>query len=69
MLKKSLADAMQGENRLDSGAYTAVREHFEAVFNAEAPPETFSAACQMGNGPPSVSSAWSSVGPPETAIR
>jgi hypothetical protein len=35
-LKKSLVDAMQGENRIESGAYTAVREHFEAVFNAAA---------------------------------
>jgi hypothetical protein len=44
-LKKPLVDAMQGENRLERGAYTAVREHFEAVFNAEAPPEAFSTAC------------------------
>jgi hypothetical protein len=45
LLKKSPVDAMQGENRLESGAYTAVREHFEAVLNAEAPPEAFSTAC------------------------
>jgi hypothetical protein len=43
-LKKSLVDAMQGENRLESGAFTAIREHFEEAFNAEAPPETFSTA-------------------------
>jgi hypothetical protein len=41
LLKKSPVDAMQGENRLESGAYTAVREHFEAVFNVEASPEAF----------------------------
>jgi hypothetical protein len=35
-LKKSLVDAMQGENRFESGAYTAVREHFEPIFNAAA---------------------------------
>jgi hypothetical protein len=36
LLKKSLVDAMQGENRFESGAYTAVREHFEPIFNAAA---------------------------------
>jgi hypothetical protein len=35
-LKKSLADAMQGESRFESAAYTAVREHFEPIFNAAA---------------------------------
>jgi hypothetical protein len=36
LLKKALVDAMQGENRFESGAYTAVREHFEPIFNAAA---------------------------------
>jgi phosphopantetheinyl transferase (holo-ACP synthase) len=35
-MKKSLVDAMQGENRLESAAYTTVREHFEPIFNAAA---------------------------------
>jgi hypothetical protein len=29
-------DAMQGENLIESAAYTAVREHFEQIFNAAA---------------------------------
>jgi hypothetical protein len=36
LLKKSLVDAMQVEDRFESGAYTAVREHFEPIFNAAA---------------------------------
>jgi hypothetical protein len=36
LLKKSLVDAMQGENRFESAAYTGVREHFESIFNAAA---------------------------------
>jgi hypothetical protein len=36
LLKRSLVDAMQGENRFESGAYTPVREHFESIFNAAA---------------------------------
>jgi hypothetical protein len=36
LLKKSPVDAMQGENRLGSAAYTVVREHFEPIFNAAA---------------------------------
>jgi hypothetical protein len=28
-MRKPVADAVQGENWLESGAYTAVREHFE----------------------------------------
>jgi hypothetical protein len=35
-LKKPLVDAMEGENRFESAAYTAVREHFESIFNAAA---------------------------------
>jgi hypothetical protein len=31
-----VVDAMQGENRFESAAYTAVREHFESIFNAAA---------------------------------
>jgi len=29
-----VVDAAQGENPFESGAYTAVREHFERIFNA-----------------------------------
>ena len=32
----AVVDAMQGEHRFESAAYTAVREHFESMFNAAA---------------------------------
>jgi hypothetical protein len=35
-VEKPLVDAMQRENRFESAAYTAVREHFESIFNAAA---------------------------------
>jgi hypothetical protein len=34
--EKPLVDAMQGESRFESAAYTGVREHFETAFNAAA---------------------------------
>ncbi len=33
-MKKSVVDEMQGENPLESAAYTGVREHFERIFDA-----------------------------------
>ena len=34
--EERVVDAMQGDNWFESGAYTAVREHFEPIFNAAA---------------------------------
>jgi hypothetical protein len=45
-MQKSLVDAMQGasfheKRRLEGGAYTTVREHFEPIFNAAARRQRF----------------------------